>query len=74
MKALDLSKPMSIRAEMARAGLHDLSPYWSPDTDSMVDPLDDAETRADVRSFMVAMWRACLNAESAAPKPLGQTA
>lgn len=54
----DYALPMWVRAEMARAGLHDLMPYWSPDTDSIIDPLDDPETRAAVRSFIGKVWRA----------------
>ena len=38
-------------AEFYRAGLHDLSPYWSPD-DGDGDPLDDPEVRTTVRRYL----------------------
>ncbi|MCI0635554.1 MAG: hypothetical protein L0206_16815 [Actinobacteria bacterium] len=58
--ALDLSRPINLRAEMARRGLapHQLGFYWSPDVETRLDPLDDAETRAEVRRFMAQLWRA----------------
>jgi hypothetical protein len=61
---LDLSKPMSIRAEMTRAGIapSNNSPYHDPERGS-VDPLDGDEARTIVRRFMAALWRACLAAE-----------
>ena len=48
--------PPSIRAEMARHGLHDLQPWWRPDDDRMVDPLDDPEIRGYVRAFCSAVF------------------
>lgn len=63
--AIDLTQPLTIRAEMARNGFapRQMDRYWSPDTDSMIDPLADAESRDDVRRFMVRLWDACLAAE-----------
>lgn len=63
--SLDLSNPTHLRATMARQSLTygDLSTYWSPDTDSMVDPLDDQEIRSDLRVFMAKLWIAALDAE-----------
>jgi hypothetical protein len=45
------------RAEIARRGLHDLQPYWSPDSDSMVDPLDEDETRTAIRTALRQLFR-----------------
>lgn len=61
---LDLRKPFAIRAEMARRGFAPglLLPYDDPDR-GWVDPLDDQETKADVRGFMAEVWKACLDAE-----------
>lgn len=47
--------PIGVRAEMARSGLHDLSPWWRADDDAMVDPLDDPEIRSNVRAFARAL-------------------
>ena len=67
---LSMSNPVHTRATMARNGFApgQLTPYWDADTDRDLDPLDDAETRSDVRKFMAALWNACLDAESA-PTP-----
>lgn len=43
-------------ADMARRGLHDLNPYWSPDY-GFVDPLDDPDVRAEVRRYIGRRWR-----------------
>lgn len=48
---------LSEMASMARAGLHDLLPYWTPDHGD-VDPLDDPEVRVEVRRYIGARWRA----------------
>lgn len=63
---LHLDKPMHIRAEMARSELcpGQLHPWWSADTDRMVDPFDGPETRAAVKNFMGRLWKACLEAEA----------
>lgn len=52
--------PVSFKAQMARDAIApmQLQPWWSPDTDSMVDPLDDRETRAAVRRCLGEIWRA----------------
>jgi hypothetical protein len=44
------------RAEIARSGAWD-PPYWSPDTDRDVDPLDDPETRSVARSLLARMLK-----------------
>ena len=44
-------------AEFYRAGLHGLAPWWSPDVDGFVDPLDDDEVRATVRRFFARYQR-----------------
>lgn len=59
---LDLSKPMNLRAEMARAGLHSLTPYEDAER-GWVDPLDDREQRGLARVFLHNLWQACLRAE-----------
>lgn len=43
-----------IRAEMARRGLltHQLQPWWSPDSEGMVDPLKSGDVQREVRRFM----------------------
>lgn len=63
-RALDLSNPMHIRAEMARQGLlfSHLLPYEDAER-GWVDPLNDDETKAAVRAFMGRIWQACLRAE-----------
>ena len=72
--ALDLSKPMSLRAEMARGGIAPMQtrPYDDPEY-GYVDPLADDEMRTTVRRFLGALWRACERAEaqpaSALPDP-----
>ncbi len=43
--------PTHLWAVLARRGLHDLFPWWSPDT-GWTDPLDDPETRASVRHVL----------------------
>lgn len=50
--------PLYWRAEIARCGAHH-QPWWSPDTDSYVDDLDDRDTRNAVRALLARM----LNAE-----------
>ena len=62
--ALDLSKPMSLRAHMARLGIAPMQcrPYEDPER-GYVDPLDDHESRLLLRSFLGALWRACERAE-----------
>ena len=64
-ETLRLDRPKHLRAEMARAGLapQQLASWWSPDTDSMVNPLASDEARATVRDFMVRLWAAALVAE-----------
>lgn len=59
---MEMIKPMTalhIRAEMARRGLTfgQLAPWWSPDTDSDVVPLDDPEVQWEVRKFMAWLWK-----------------
>lgn len=63
-KALDLSNPTHIRAEMARRGLifGHLLPYEDAER-GWVDPLNNDETKAAVRAFMGRIWLACLRAE-----------
>lgn len=56
LDGLDRSAATHLAAEMARAGLHDTTPYWSPDTESKIDPFDDPEYRALVRGFLGRMW------------------
>ena len=62
---LDLSKPMSIRANMARLGIAPMQsrPYDDPER-GYVDPLDDHESRLLVRAFLGELWRACEQAEA----------
>jgi hypothetical protein len=64
---IDLSKPMHIRAEMARRGLmfNQLLPYDDPEC-GYTDPLDNHEMRVEVRRFMGQIWQAALRAEAAA--------
>ena len=45
------------RVEIARRGLHSLEPYWSPDVDGYIDPLDDPETRLEVRRTLRLLFR-----------------
>lgn len=47
----DRAKATSDLADIYRRGLHDLNPWWSPDIDGMVDPLDDPEVRTEVRRY-----------------------
>ncbi len=47
----DKAKATSDLADLYRRGLHDLAPWWSPDIDGMVDPLDDPEVRTEVRRY-----------------------
>lgn len=63
---VDLSKPMALRAEMARQGLmfNQLLPYEDPER-GHVDPLNDPEMKAAVRRFMGRIWQAALRAERA---------
>ena len=63
--ALDLSKPMSIRANMARLGIAPMQsrPYDDPER-GYVDPLDDHESRLLLRAFLGELWRACEQAEA----------
>lgn len=63
--ALDLARPMQIRAEMARAAIAPMHvfPYDDPER-GWVDPLDDDETRTVLRRFLGALWRACERAEA----------
>lgn len=63
--ALDLAKPMNLRAEMARRGLvfNQLLPYEDPEH-GHTDPLDDPEVRVEVRRFMGQVWQAALRAEA----------
>ena len=58
--------PTLIRATMARQGIApmQLGTWWSPDTESDVRPLDDAETQAEVKSFMAWLWGYCLEAKA----------
>jgi hypothetical protein len=65
--ALDLSNPLHLRAEMARAGIAPSNnrPYDDPER-GYVDPLDDDEARTIMRRFLAALWRACERAEGAA--------
>lgn len=59
---LTLRKPIQIHAEMAQAGIlpHQLSPYWDPDRECTVDPLDDLEVRRELRRFLKRLWDACV--------------
>ena len=52
--------PKSFKAQMARSGIAptQLTPWWSPDTDRMVDPLDDPEIRAAVLHCLNDVWHA----------------
>ena len=61
---LDLSRPMNLRAEMARSGLHSLTSYDDPER-GWVNPLDDPEQQQLVRSFLNRLWQAALDAEKA---------
>lgn len=47
---------LSTRAEIARRGLHDLSGYDDPEF-GWVDPLDDDETRTEVRRTLTELGR-----------------
>lgn len=71
--ALDLTKPMKMRAEMARGGIApiQLQPYEDPER-GWVDPLDGDESRTVVRRFMHALWRACERAEAEPNASAGQ--
>lgn len=65
LETIDLTRPMHLRAEMARAGLAPMQvhPYDDPER-GWVDPLNDHETRTTIRQFMFALWRACERAEA----------
>jgi hypothetical protein len=64
--AFDLTKPMHIRAEMARAGIApmQIQPYDDPEY-GWTDPLNNDEVRTTMRRFLHALWRACERAERA---------
>lgn len=47
-----------LQAEMARAGLHDLSPYDDPEF-GWINPLDDTEVQVAVRRFLAHLRRWC---------------
>lgn len=49
-----------LRAEVARAGCapHQLTPYWNPDTDSMIDPRQDPEIIAEAFRVCALVWEA----------------
>ena len=47
---------MHLAAEMARRGLHDLTPYHSADDGRRVDPLTRADVLAEVRRFLAELW------------------
>lgn len=55
----DATPPPSLhlRAVLARRGLHHLMRHWSPDTESMVDPLDDPEIRTSARHVLMTIAR-----------------
>lgn len=61
---LDLSRPVNLRAEMARSGLHSLMPYEDAER-GWVNPLNDSEQQQLVRSFLGRLWQAALDAEKA---------
>lgn len=63
MADLDLSNPLNLRAEMARAGLHNLSHYDDPER-GWVNPLNDPDQQGEVRAFCRRLWAACLAAEA----------
>jgi hypothetical protein len=60
---------LTTRAVAVRRGLHDLQPYWSPDTDSDHDPLDERETRQAVRSTLAELCRSGFLAARRSPTP-----
>lgn len=64
---LDLSKPMHLRAEMARAGIipSQLGSYEDPER-GWVSPTREPETQAAIRDFMTRLWEAALAAEATA--------
>ncbi len=66
--------PMSFKAEMARRGIApmQLRSWWSPDTDRMVDPLDDPEIRAAVRHCLNDMWHAAEQHDPGGPAVSGR--
>lgn len=53
---LDQPTAMHLAATMARAGMHDLMPWFSPDANRVLDPLDDPEVRTEVRRFVGRLW------------------
>lgn len=55
-EGMDPAAGRHLAATIARAGLHDLMPWDSPDT-GWTDPLDDPETKAEVRSFLGRLFR-----------------
>lgn len=57
---LDLSNHLAVRAEMVRAGIapNQLETWWSPDTESDVNELDDPEVQVAVRRFLGRAWEA----------------
>lgn len=77
-ETLDLLKPLHLRAEMARRGLvfSQLLPYDDPEH-GWTDPLDDGETRIEIRRFMGQLWQAAMRAErapgSGVSVPVGET-
>jgi hypothetical protein len=47
---------MHLAAEMARRGLHDLTPYPDPDTGHRIDPLTRPDVQAEARRFLAQLW------------------
>lgn len=51
-----------VRARMVRNEIapHQLERWWSPDTERPVDPMDDPETRASIKSLLADLWNGAL--------------
>jgi hypothetical protein len=39
-------------AQFYRHGMHNLDPFWSPDAEAMVNPLDEPETQSEIRRYI----------------------
>lgn len=66
-RALDLAKPLGIRAEMARRGIlpHQMMPYEDPER-GFVDPYFDQEMRGLILGFLSDLNKALIEACSEA--------
>lgn len=51
-----------VRARLARAGIApvQLQRYECPDTERMVDPMNDPETQAEFRRLVIDLWNGAL--------------